>query len=359
MSSYTSSFRQELKVIIFVLTVLLGVEIAIRRLAPSFSREVRYLRDIPERVKKMARSEKFRIVVLGNSLTNCGFNSKDFKAEMDSLGARPLHIEVIAMDAAAICEWSWLLQNFFWDHNLIPDLIIVNGATWQDRKDLPLDRLSLYLDTEDIIPFFTEDITEFGQRMEFLHAFALNSYANRKRVRLKVLSSIIAHYQTGTTEVHRVAQIPATTTDKTKIQKLTYRQATRLANGALKRNIPVVFVTMPLERTYDLQTGFPEAIRSAGAEIADCRNASAILQGLFLDGSHMNEKGAHIFSRELARKLWDQFPHLFKRPATTSRPVERLIPNEEHQSGLTIGYQLKYVDSPGRWRGDRKEHLSW
>ena len=332
MSSFTSSSRQELKVVIFVLAVLLGVEIVMRCLGSSFSAEVRYLRDIPERAETMARSGKFRVLVLGNSLTNCGFNSQAFKMEMDSMGAGPLHVEVVAMDGAHICEWNWILQNFFWDNNLDPDLIIVNGAgLWQDDKNPEISRLVLYMDAADILPAFAEDITGFGLRMEFLHSYALSSYANRKRVRLMVLNRIVPHYQNGSREVHRVARLPNRTTDKVKTPKFTYRQVTRLVNGASQRRIPVIFVIMPMERIYDLQAGFPGAVRSADAEIADCRDASSMLQGRFVDGNHMDEGGARIFSRELARRLRDQFPHLFGRPGADSRAGKKLSSRQERR----------------------------
>ena len=319
MSSSTSSFRRELKVVIFVLVVLLGVEIAMRCLGSGFSMRLRYLRDIPDRAEKMARSEKFRILVLGNSLTNCGFSARDFEMEMDSLGAGPLHVTVVALDASLICEWNWMLQNFFWDKNLAPDLIIVNGdSLWQDGLKPLISRLALYMDATDILPVFAEDITEFGQRMEFLHAYTLRSYANRSRMRLLVLRSIVPHYEDGRREAHRVAQLPDRATDKVKTPKLTYRQVTRLVNGASQRHIPVIFVAMPKEGVYDLPTGFLSAARLAGANVADCRDASSMLQGRFTDGSHLDEGGASIFGRELARRLWDQFPHLFGRPAADS-----------------------------------------
>jgi len=330
MSSSTSSFRRELKVIIFVLAVLLGVEVAMRRLGSAFSRELRYLRDIPNRAEKMDRSDKFRILILGNSLTNCGFNSQEFEMEMDSMGAKPLHIEIIAMNGAGICEWSWLLQNFLWDDNRNPDLIIVNGSRlWEDEKNANISRLSLYLDAEDILPVLAEDITEFERRMQFLHAYTLSSYAGRARVKLMTLNNIIPNYLNGRKEVHRVAQLQERTTKKTqRTTEATYRQMARLADGAVRRHIPVIFVLMPTERIYDLQsTGFYPTARSAGVEVADCRDAVSMLEGGFVDSSHMNEKGARIFSRELARRLWDQLPHLFERLEATGKPAKPPSPN--------------------------------
>ena len=321
MNSSTSSSRQELKVVIFVLAILLGAEIATRCFAMRFSNELRYLRDIPGRAEKMSRSGKFRILVLGNSLTNCGFRSRTFEMEMDSMGTRPLDVEAVAMDGTGICEWNWLLQNFFWDNGLDPDLIIVNGDDyWQDEKIPEVSRLVLYMDASDILPAFAEDITEFGMRMEFLHCYALRSYANGKRVRLKAQSSIIPHYKDGSREVHRVARRQQHATDKAKPPELTYRQVTRLVNGSSQRGVPVVFVIMPKEHSYDLRPGFLEAVRSTDARIVDSRDASPMLQGRFSDGHHMDEDGALIFSRELARRLFERFPDMLGRPAPSSRP---------------------------------------
>jgi len=68
---------------------------------------------------------------------------------------------------------------------------------------------------------------------------------------------------------------------------------------------------MPKQRISDLQAGFPGPGRSADAEVADCRDASSILQERFLDGSQMDEGGLLIFTRGAARKVLDQFPHSF------------------------------------------------
>jgi len=317
-----------LKVVIFVLAVLLGVEIAIRSLGAGFSAELRYLHAVPNRAKTMSQSKDFRILVLGNSLTNCGFNPRDFKMEMDSMGAGAFHVEIVALNGASVCEWSWLLKSYFWDHNRYPDLVIVNGSgKWQDEKDPKLERLALYMDTADILPLFSEDVTQFGHQMEFLQSYALRSYANKARVRFRVLSAIVPHYEAGMEEGNKAAQPSKHATGKIEAPKWTYRQMTRLVNGASQRHIPVILVDMPKERLYDLQADFPGAARSAGAEVVDCRDASSMLRGRFVDGHHMDESGASIFSRELARRLWAQFPHLLGRPGTNSPPIKRSNPN--------------------------------
>jgi hypothetical protein len=130
-------------------------------------------------------------------------------------------------------------------------------------------------------------------------------------------------------EGHRTAQPSKHATDKVKTPKWTYRQMTRLVNGASRRQIPVILVDMPKERRYELQADFPDAARSAGAEVVDCQDASSMLQGRFVDGHHMDESGASIFSRELARRLWARFPHLLGRPGTNSPPIKRSDPNGE------------------------------
>lgn len=327
MSSSTSSSRQELKVVILVLAVLLGVEIAIRSLGAGFSEDFRYLHKIPGRAETMSKSKDFRILVIGNSLTNCGFNSQDFKMEMDSMGAGPLHVEVVALNGASVCEWSWLLKSYFWDRNRYPDMVIVNGSgKWQDENPR-LHRLPLYIDTTDILPLLREDITEFGHQMEFLQSYALRSYANKARVRFRVLSAIVPHYEAGMEEGNKAAQPSKHANGKIETPKWTYRQITRLVNGASRRHIPVILVDMPKERLYDIQADFLDAARSAGAEVIDCRDASSMLKGRFVDGHHMDESGASIFSRELARRLWAQFPHLFGRPGTRSPPIKRSNPN--------------------------------
>jgi hypothetical protein len=324
MSSSTSSSRQELKVIIFVLAVLLGVEIAIRGLGASVSADFRYLQNIPNRAETMSKSEDFRILVIGNSLTNCGFNSQTFKMEMDLMGAGPLHVEIVALDGAGVCEWSWLLKHYFWNNNHHPDMIVVNsGEKWQDEKNPRLHRLPFYINNTDIPVLFREDITEFGRQMEFLQSYALRSYSGKTRVRYRVLNAIVPYYKAGIQEGNDVAKLPERTNSKPKTPKLTYRQITRLVNGASQRQIPVIFVNMPKEHPYDLPPNFPETARSIGAKVVDCQDASSMLQGRFVDGHHMDESGASIFGRELARRLWNRFPHLFERRRPDTGPGER------------------------------------
>lgn len=304
MSSSTSNFRNERKVIGMVLLALFGSELLIRSLETFLSNDLRNIRQIPTVAKNLSDRRKLRILFVGNSLTRHGVNAAVVEKELDAQAENALHVERVYPDDTNIAEWYYLFKHYFVDAGSLPDVLIVGFANSQLHDDQPIHRTRLahyFTGLRDVPEVFAEDVPDVDGRVEFLLSGLLSSYANRDRVGLRLLAGVIPYYRDSTRTINQTLEIGKGQKDEA--ADPTFHRLERLLRLAEGRGVKVVLVAMPQPNVYSLSPQIERAVNAANSIFIDARVIEGLGREHYLDEMHLNRGGSTLFSRFLAQHL--------------------------------------------------------
>ena len=310
MYSSTSNFRTEIKVICLVLFVLLGYEFIIRTQEGALSLDIKHIRQIPAISSSLVRGEGLRVLFLGNSLTRNGVDAAVLEKELRAQGVGPLHIERVFPDETTIGDWYYLFKDKFVDAGHLPNVLIVSFAEThlQDNQAIKPDRLARYFTSADDIPeIFANDVRDFDSRSDFLLSDLSSSFANRTRVRTRLLDLLIPYYRDSAPRLNQTLQ--TTKSEKAESVQHTYHRLERLMAMAQKHGVRIIFVAMPQrENFYPIDPRLRNTIETAGMDFLDCRAVEGLGRESYIDSMHLNSIGGAIYSHYLAQQL----AHVFR-----------------------------------------------
>ncbi len=321
MNSSTSNFRSELKVIAVVLLMLLVCELAMRSVEESLSLDVRHIREIPAIAEKMTKRPGTRVLFMGNSLTRCGIDEKVFTHETKASGLHPLSLATVYPDASSILIWHYVLKNFFINSEKKPDVLVINFAVkhLQDGQPFNVPAMgSFYTGLRDTPEVFAKDISNFGDRTEFLLSSGLCSFANRARVSPRVLDFVAPHYRTSMERINMTIAVKALREKESAAP--TYQRLSRLLQMAADHKIHVIIVAMPVSTDYLMDPQVKTTVEKAGMTFLDARVVDGLSPKLFPDGYHMGPEAAAIYSKHLAHLLLESL-----RTATAQRDESQVL----------------------------------
>jgi hypothetical protein len=228
---------------------------------------------------------------------------------MEAQRLGPLRVGRVFPDATALPDWYYAFKHYFVDTNRLPDVLIVCFAAKDLEDDHPLEPARLahhYTATRDIPELFSQDLHDFEGRAEFLISDLFSSYANRTRVRTRVLDNLIPYYRESVQDMNRTLR--ATKKSDTGAAAPTYERLERLMTLAHKHNVRVIFVAMPLREEYKLDPQIQRTVEAAGMSFFDFRSVDGIDSVSFIDEMHLTSGGAAVYSHFLARQLAERFP---------------------------------------------------
>lgn len=325
MYSSTSNFRTEIKVVCLVLLVLLGYEFIIRTQEEALSLDVKHIRQIPAISSSLVRSEGLRVLFLGNSLTRNGVDAAVLEKELRAQGVGPLHIERVFPDESTISDWYYIFKDKFVDAGHLPNVLIVSFAEahLQDNQAIKPDRLAGYFTSADDIPeIFANDVRDFDSRSDFLLSALSSSFANRTRVRTRLLDLLIPYYRDSAPRLNRTLQ--TTKSGKAENVQHTYHRLERLMAMAQKHGVRIIFVAMPQrEKVYPVDPQLRNIIEASEMTFIDCRTVEGLERENYIDEMHLNSNGGAIYSRYLARQLAHVFRHAPGADSSYSADAER------------------------------------
>jgi hypothetical protein len=304
MSSSTSSFRNELKVVALVLVALAACELVVRLREQSLSLDVRHIRQIPDISARLAQGEGLRVLFIGNSMTRYGVEPDIVEREIAAQGIAPLRIERVFPDASALPDWYYAFKRFFDAPTRAPDVLVVCFAAndLQDSQPVHTWRLAqYYTNLRDVPEVFREDIRDFDSRAEFLLSDASVAFANRTRVRERALDLVIPDYRETAQQINRTQK--SQTAERLAHTQPTYRRLARLGELAKSRGVRVILVAMPERVDYELDPALPSAVEAAGMTLIDSRAGHGLKPDSYADEMHLGASGARVYSQFLARRL--------------------------------------------------------
>lgn len=324
MSSSTSSFKTELKVVALVVILLAGSELAVRSREQALSLDVRHIRQIPAISQEMTEGEGLRVLFLGNSMTRYGVEPGAVEGELRARGFdAPLRIVRVYPDATGLTDWYYAFNHYFVDAGRPPDVLIVGFASndLTDARPLQPWRLAQYYTAAHDVPeVFAWDVRDFDGRVDFLLSDVSSSFANRRRVRERMLDLFVPYYRESAQQINRAQQAK----DKRSAASLpapTYGRLGRLGRLASNHGVRVVLVAMPQRESYDLDPQLRTATERAGMTLIDARSVDGLGREGFVDEMHLNSGGAMLYSRFLARQLAPPLREAFEAKVKHTSPA--------------------------------------
>jgi hypothetical protein len=321
MSSSTSSFKIEARVIALVLLVLLGCELFVRTREQSLSLDLKHIGEIPAISQKMTEGPGLRVLFIGNSMTRYGVDTETFEREMKAQGVGPLHIEKVFPDATGLPDWHYAFKHYFVEAGHLPDVLIVGFAARDLQDDYAVEPTRLaryYSSSRDIPEVFSQDVTDFDGRVAFLLSSLSSSFANRSRVRTRALDALIPYYRDTAQQLNRDMK---TGQARSAAQSShTYKRLERFITLAGEKGVRVIFVAMPLREAYTLDPLVQKTVEDGGMTFVDCRQVTGLGRESYVDEMHLKPEGAAVYSQFLARQLAGGFNR-------TSQKDQRLLVN--------------------------------
>jgi hypothetical protein len=303
-----SSFRNELKVFIVVLSVLGALDLSRRYDFAHRQREseAKLLNNFPAMADKLASQSGTRMILLGNSLAQNGYDMPLLKSTLNANGHGDLRVEKFAQAGSSPIEWYHNFANIFVARGKTPDVVVINMSPNGMADQLPAGYRVGWLANEtnwhDVPEVLFKDLKSVEVGGQYLQARVSMLYADRWDIRIGILYPLIPHLWEGMTWVN-TAQLAAKPAAGKIPPPPTYSLFNRLLDLAQASHTKAILVAMPSRDGYSID---PEVIRILNrhrAKFLDCRNVPGLTTEDFEDGWHLNPKGAKIFSVYMAAEF--------------------------------------------------------
>mgnify|MGYP001174653175 FL=1 len=259
----------------------------------SLSKDIVHINSIDE----IAR-DKNNIIFLGNSLTRHGID----KNQIRKLFSNRMHVGYIYPDDTSIIEWYYIFKSYFIDNNNVPDNIVICFAIDQLKssdiefeeiqrisKYVPLNRSGFVIDRENL---------SLAETIDFYLCKSLNIYANRERLSKRVLN-ILPKYRQLIRSINN--NIP---NQKIEREDSDYSHFTDMIQLADSVGCNILFCAMPIPKNYSINDEIISTLKmSKYCKLYDFRDSNIFSDIHFLDGYHLNEFGATIFTTHLIDSL--------------------------------------------------------
>ena len=307
MRLFTSdSSRTELKVVASVVLVLIAVECGLRAVEEKISLDVQHIRAIPAITQAVMSGPEPRLLFLGNSMTRDGIDEEAFRGELDREGIGPVTTGRMFPDNTQIGEWYYAFKKQCIHADRIPNFLVISCPTDQltDLAHFSVYKLgSTWTRYHDVFEVFGNEVTNFGDRSEFLIAMHSSAFANRRRVGSRLLDAVVPNYRMAARQINEVLRKSKRQAATQARIEITYHRLERLIDLARSHDVQVAIAAVALPKYYEIDPGLTALLASHGVPLLDCRRVPGLNATLFKDALHMKPEGAEIYSRYLAAKV--------------------------------------------------------
>lgn len=212
-----------------------------------------------------------------------------------------------------LTTWYWIADQFFWERELRPDLIVVTyyhevGLADSEPEDVS-NLAQFFTDSGDRPELFANDVTTIRHRAEYLLSSMSLAFAMRDRIRDRTLN-LFYRYRPFARSINEVNfQLEKERSAGPSNKPQTFHALRRLVARARQEGVEVCFVAFrprpepaePVE--YEIHPEALQVIADAGMLHLDLRKMDDLGPDKYEDSVHLNEVGRPIYSRRLAREI--------------------------------------------------------
>ena len=306
MSSSIFSSRT-LRVAFVVLVVMAGVELFTRFKLFRMSKDFRRFTDYPALASTLDRPVD--IAFIGNSATLRGVDPTRFAQALREASGIEARAGLFTADASRINTWHYMLEHYFWRPRVGPRTFVITfyEDDLADGNRIEIGRLAqFFTDWRDWPEVLGTDLTDFGQRAEFIVSSLWATQASRARIRERTLG-LIPGYGDYLTEANQALYRHRQGAEPPR-RKRTHAALERLLARAHDEGSRLIFVAYPTlacahGKCYDLDPETVGIVRQAGMTLIDLRHAPELGPERYADDVHLDDEGRARFSRMLGRAL--------------------------------------------------------
>lgn len=311
-SSEAPARGRTLRIALLILAALLLIEWSTRSTVLPGSSDLNRYRSFPERARDLVAAPAPRIAFVGNSVTD-RVQIELLQSEWKSVTGQPLAADKFVAYYSNLTTWYWMIDRYFWETALEPDLIVVTYYDEVGLADAPLIEVGtlaqFFTGPGDRTELFDNDIRTLAQRVDYLLSSLSTAFATRDRIRARALNSIPGYRPFATTvntrqfeyeqELRMAAHRPAAT----------FETLRRLVTRAQQAGVQLCFVAFrprpvsPDSPGFEIDPAMLQVIADAGMLHLDLRDMYELTADLYQDNVHLNALGASIYTQRLAQEL--------------------------------------------------------
>ena len=301
------SLFRKLLIPTLVVIPLLCAEIILRVAETRLSGNVAHIKAIPALAETLGSKQGAKVLLLGNSLTNNGFDPDLLRDRLKEQGHN-VSVEKITPDATAIWDWLFLYDNVI-GHHLSEPVTVVVGFAWNivsDQARESLTRLgAFYANFGNLYEFGRARGLTVDEFSEFTLAKVSRLFAHRERIRNSILSYIIPDYQSFAQESdpRQAAQVRIDDQSPGADVSSTYEALYRLSELVNAKGGTLVLVAMPVIDPYEIAQGMDTTAEEGRITLLDFRVLSGLTRADFEDNMHLGASGREKATKYLGEAL--------------------------------------------------------
>jgi len=318
-SPVVTNCKNEHRVFISLLVILLLIELGIRLFEDHLSGNIHHIFSIPDIASQVDHYHKGPAVVfLGNSLTNNAIDPGLIDRLFQHRLANPTQTTKVTPDGTALSDWYCIYQNQLMPLDNPPSYIVIGFAWAQLSDQYPINPTRLggfFCKTADVNSLAQTGLARHQQFLRFLAGAISHVYVNREAIRNRVLDALIPEYETYTQQLN---QTEASRQDNAAAdrKKYSYDLLTRLLHSIHQSGTRVILMAMPVVNDYPLDPALLAISRKLQVPLLDVRHVDGLNDAMFKDSIHLNPTGRSRFSKYITDQI---APYLENRMAVTDQ----------------------------------------
>jgi hypothetical protein len=295
-----------------ILAGLAMIEWSTRAALLPGSTDMSEYRSFAERAQRLVAAPAPRIAYIGDSVTDRVQLDLMQGAWHAATGGSLAADKFIAYDSN-LTTWYWIADQFFWERDLRPDLIVLtyyHEIGLADSELLEVSNLAqFFTDSRDRPSLFAHDVTTIMQRAEYLMSSTSLAFAMRDRIRDRTLN-LFFRYSAFARKTNAVNfQLEKEQRSGSAEDAPTFHTLRRFVARARQKGVDVCFVAFrprpqasgPVE--YEIHPEALQIIADAGMLHLDLRNMDELGADKYEDNVHLNAAGKPIYTQRLAHEI--------------------------------------------------------
>lgn len=323
MNSFISNSKSEGRVLLAVVALAALCEVSLRFGSDRLSADLAHIRTIPAVAATMAKAQGVRILFLGNSLTREGIDLDSVRAGLECRGSTSVVCERVYPDDTTVLDWYYLFRHYFPGRSA-PDCLVLGYVKQQltDGTSIHPDRIAAYFGGwSNAREVLRADLDTLNGRMDYMLSSTFRLFAERERVRDRVLSVAAPDYRATATRLNEAERVRAAGDGKSKPES--YTRLERLLSLCDQRGVRAVVVAIPQPEPYYVDPGLLTLLARHRAAFLDMRRAQGLTGHDYTDGYHLSRHGAQLYSEALGRRLREGIVNCRPPSAPTATSIAR------------------------------------